>query len=226
MRDLVEHGLNRLAFQFKQSEKLKDLINIQLDEFQALDNTLNNVLDNRLLDNAICSQLDGLGEILGLPRPLLPVDVLGKFGFFADPTSRSFGDINNPTIGGNFVDYDATTQIANDEVYRKLLRAKAIINGSSSTVEETIKMLSFMLDGARVRYTLNINLFPQYTIEKVLDASEIELLDLLPTLIGLGYIEYISIDAFDGFGFFSDPDAKGFTDINNTELGGNFATTI
>jgi len=226
MRDLVEHGLNRLAFQFKQSEKLKGLINVQLDEFQVLDNTFNDLLDNRLLDNSIGQQLDGLGEILGLPRPFLPVDVLGVFGFLSDPTSRAFGDINDPALGGIFVDYAATRQIADDETYRKLLKAKTIINSTSMTVEETVRMVSFMFDGARVRYTLSTNLHPQYTIEKILDAAEISLLSLLPILIGLGDVTYVTIDAFDAFGFSGDPDAKGFTDINNTELGGNFAIII
>jgi len=226
MRDLVQHGLNRLVFQFKQSEKLKGFINTQLDSYQELDNTLNDLFDDRLLDNAVGKQLDGLGEILGLPRPLLPIDVLNVFGFLTDPTSLSFGDINNPSVGGNFVDFAATRQIADDETYRKLLRAKAVINRTSMTVEETLGMISLMFDGARVRYTLTVNLQPQYTIEKVLNPSEIALLGLLPILIGLGNINYIAIDAFDAFGFLGDSDAKGFTSISDTSLGGNFAIII
>lgn len=226
MRDLVEHGLNRLAFQFEQSEKLKGLINTQLDDHQKIYNSFDDLLNNRLLNSSVGKQLDGLGEILGFPRPFLPVDVLGVFGFLSDPTSKSFSDINNPETGGNFINYSAGMQIANDDTYRKLLKAKAIINSSSMTVEETVKMVSFMFDDARVRYTLTANLHPQYAIEKALDSSEIALLNLLPILIGLSDITYVTIDSFDGFGFFSDPDAKGFTDINNTKLGGNFAIII
>lgn len=226
MRDLVEHGLNRLAFQFKESDKLKDLISIQLDEFQVLDNTFNDLLENRLLDNAIGKQLDGLGEILGLPRPFLSVEVQGVFGFLTDPTALAFGDINDDSLGGNFVDYSATQQIANDETYRKLLKAKAVINRTSMTVEETIEMISLMFDGARVRYILATNLAPIYTIEKVLTASEIALISLLPKLIGLDNVTYVTIDTFSQFGFSDDPDALGFTDINNLELGGNLASII
>jgi len=226
MINLSEHGLNRLAFQFKQSEKLKGLINVQLEDYQELYNSFDDLLNDRLFDGSVGKQLDGLGEILGFPRPFLPIDVLGAFGFFGDATSKSFGDINDSEIGGNFVDYSATIQIANDDTYRKLLKARAIINSTSMTVEETIRMVSFMFDDARVRYTLTTNLHPQYTIEKILDASEIALLSILPLLIGLGDVTYIAVDTFIPFGFDGDPDALGFTDINNTELGGNFAIII
>ncbi len=226
MRNLITHGLGRLAFQFNNSEKLKDLIETQLIDFQELDNTFNDLLNNRSLDTAIGIQLDGIGQILGLPRPLLPIDVVGTFGFFSDPTSKSFGDINDPLIGGNFVDFSATRQIANDDTYRKLLKAKAVINRSSMTVEETLDMVSLMFDNARVRYTLPTNLNPVYTIEKVLDATEIGLIGLLPTLIGIDNVSYISTSAFDAFGFSDDPDAKGFTDINDLSLGGNLASII
>ncbi len=226
MRDLITHGLGRLAFQFNNSEKLKGLIETQLIDFQELDNTFNDLLDNRSIDTAIGVQLDGIGQILGLPRPLLPIDVAGVFGFFSDPTSKSFGDINDPLIGGNFVDFSATSQIANDDTYRKLLKAKAVINRSSMTVEETLDMISLMFDDARVRYTLPTNLNPVYTIEKVLDASEIGLIELLPKLIGIDNVSYISTSAFDAFGFSGDPDAKGFTDVNDLLLGGNFASII
>lgn len=226
MRDLVEHGLNRLAYQFKNSEKLKGLISVQLDEYQNIDNVFNDLLDDRLLDNAIGIQLDGLGQILGLTRPYLPIDVVGVFGFFSDPTSRGFTDINNTELGGNFVDFAATRQIANDDTYRKLLKAKTVINRTSMTVEETIEMVSFMFDGARVRYTLPTNLNPVYTIEKVLDSADVALIELLPKLLGIDNITYISVDVFKSFGFSDDPDAFGFTDINNTELGGNFSKII
>ena len=226
MSDLKTIGNNRLAFQFKQSEKLKGLINVQLDEFQALDNTFNDLLNNRLINNAIGKQLDGIGEILGLPRPFLSVDVQGVFGFLSDPTSLAFGDINDNSLGGNFVDYAATKQIANDETYRKLLKAKAVINRTSMTVEETIDMISLMFDGARIRYILTTNLSPSYTIEKNLNASDIGLIEILPKLIGLDNVTYISIDTFAQFGFSDDPDSLGFTDINNTELGGNLATIL
>ena len=226
MRDLVTHGLNRLAYQFKDSEKLKSLISVQLQEFGTLDNIFDNLLNDRFIDTAIGAQLDGLGEILGLPRPFLPVDVIGAFGFFSDPTSKSFGDITDPNLGGYFVDFAATRQIANDEAYRKLLRAKAVINGTSTTVGETINMVSLMFDGARVRYTLPINLSPTYTIGKVLDATEIGLIGLLPKLLGIDNVSYISVDTFDAFGFLNDPDAKGFTDLNNTDLGGSLASIV
>lgn len=226
MRDLVTHGLNRLAFQFKESHKLKDLISVQLDGFQTLDNTFNDLLDNRLLDNAIGQQLDGIGEILGYPRPFLSVDVQNVFGFFSDPTALGFTDINDTTLGGNFVEFAATRQLANDETYRKLLKAKAVINRTSMTVEETLDMLSIMFDGTRVRYTLPTNLEPTYTIERVLTTAEIGLIDVLPKLIGIDNITYVTIDTFSQFGFDGDPDALGFTDINNIELGGNFASII
>ena len=225
MSNLKEKGLGRLAFQFEQSENLKGLISAQLDSFEELDDTFNDLLSDRLLDKAVGKQLDGLGDILGFPRPFLPIDVSGVFGFLTDPTSKAFGDINNPSSGGNFVGFNGTRQIAGDDTYRTLLKARTVINRSSMTVEETIETLVATY-GAKVRYILTTNLSPTYNIEKVLDGSDIALLKTLPILIGLGDVTYISSDTFTPFGFDGDPSALGFTDINNTDLGGNFAQIL
>ena len=216
-------NLNRLVTQFKVSENLKKLITSLSDA--EIETTIEDLLNNRLLDKAIGKQLDGLGEILGLSRPFLSVDIQGVFGFLTDTTSLAFGDINNPELGGNFVDFTATRQLANDDTYRKLLKAKTIINSSSMTAEETIRTISVMFN-AKVRYTLTVNLAPKYTIEKVLTAPEIGLLEILPKLLGIDNITYVAISEVEQFGFLGDSDSLGFTDIYDKSHGGNFAIIL
>lgn len=217
-------NLDRLATQFKVSENIKTLLTSLSDD--ETESTLDDLLNNRLLDSAVGKQLDGLGKILGLNRPFLSVDVQGVFGFLTDPTSLAFGDINNLDLGGNFVDYTATRQLANDDTYRKLLKAKTIINSSSMTAEETIRTISVMFDNAKVRYALTTNLSPTYTIEKVLTAFEIGLLEILPKLLGIDNVTYIAIDEVEQFGFLGDDDSLGFTDIYDNVQGGNFAIIL
>ena len=130
-------------------------------------------------------------------------------------------------IGFKFNEKISKTLACSGEEYEMLVAfdkryKKALIRRS----KQARTPLNIFATSARVRYTLSTNLHPQYTIEKILDAAEISLLSLLPILIGLGDVTYVTIDAFDAFGFSGDPDAKGFTDINNTELGGNFAIII
>lgn len=185
MINFVEHGLSRLAFQFNNSEKLKSLISVQLDEYQVLNDTLYDLLNNRLIDGSVGVQLDKLGDILGIERK-------------------------------NY----------SDELYKKLLKATANVNGSFMTVENTLTMISMMFNGVKVKYSLTASLQPHYTIMKILNQEERRLLDELPTLLGIGDINYVSAHDINAFGFSDDPDARGFSSINDSELGGNFASII
>lgn len=224
--EVVAKGISRLAYQFSDSEKFKSFLTSFLDEFQylAAQNDLLSTL--RYLNTSQGVQLDGVGEIVGLPRPEESIEIAGVFGFVGDDTSKSFGTLDDSDIGGNFVGIDVSAQLIGDDLYRLLLRAKIIENRTTMVVDETTELLSFMLGGVKIRYIITESLKPRYDIGKFIDLFEQELLNDLPILIGLGDIEYHLYSETTPFSFADDPDGFGFGTLSDPDVGGNFATII
>lgn len=226
--EVIIKGLSRLAHQFKDSIKFQDFLTSFLQQLQDLYISDLQLLNERYLDIAVGIQLDGIGEIVGLPRPEKEVDVAGLFGFLTDPTSLGFGTILNSDIGGNFWDGVSQKVLIGDNLYRLLIRAKIIKNQTAMTVDDTLKLISFTFGDVEVRYFLSENLKPRYDIGKELNLFESSLLSDFPILIGLDSVKYHSYSETTSFGFSDDLDAFafGFGDINNSNLGGNFAKII
>lgn len=65
-----QKGVSRLAYQFKTSEKLIDFLEAFLSEFDELAVSAEDLLTLRYLDTAEGVQLDGIGEIVGIERPV------------------------------------------------------------------------------------------------------------------------------------------------------------
>ncbi len=217
--------MSRLAYQFKNSVKFQEFLTAFLQEFQDLHISDLQLLNERHLSVAVGVQLDGIGEIVGLPRPEKDIDVAGLFGFVDDLTALGFGDINDSETGGNFLSLGANKSPIGDDLYRLLIRAKIIENKTAMTVEDTLRLISFVFD-IEIRYFLPENLKPRYDIGKELNPFESNLLASFPVLIGIDTVEYHSYSETAPFGFLDDPDALGFGDINDTNVGGIFAKII
>lgn len=218
-----EKGIARLPIQFQDSPKLKALITAIIKGFDDLEDTGNDLLTLRGLNTSVGVQLDGIGEIVGFPRPNT-INADGRFGFFEDPTARGFGNPSNPDVGGNFFDADSTSFPVDDDTYRLLIKAKIIKNSTAMTVDDTLRLINFVFD-AEVHYFLPVNLDPRYHIGKILSSFEIGLLDEFPVLIGIDSVKFETMYNDTPFGFFEDPDALGFGD-GATDVGGNFASSI
>lgn len=223
---MSNNGLSRLAYQFEASEKFKAFISAFLAEFDELDISELQLLNERYLDTSVGAQLDGIGEIVGLQRPEKDVDVAGIFGFVDDLTAIGFGTILDSDIGGNFWDGTSQSVLIGDDLYRLLIRAKIIENQTAMTVDDTTRLISFTFSDIPVRYFLTTNLKPRYDIGKFLSSFEASLLDDFPILIGIDTIEYHTYSETIPFGFDADPDTFGFGDITDTDIGGNFSKII
>lgn len=219
-------GLSRLAYQFSDSSKFKGFLESFLAEYQELQVSELQLLNERYLDSAEGAQLDGIGEIVGLERFSFLDDVVGAFGFLSDPTSVGFGSLSDPILGGNFVSLTRDSTEISDDSYRTAIRGKIIVNQTNMVVDDTIRLVSFMFGNVKVRYFLPENLKPVYAIEKLLTSEEYKILEEVPILIGLGEVSYYVTFDTDAFSFFEDPDGLGFGDLGDSTLGGNFATFI
>ncbi len=69
MGDITDKGIGRLAYQYADSDKFKDFISGFLAEFEELETSRLQLLNERFLDVAVGSQLDDLGELVGQSRP-------------------------------------------------------------------------------------------------------------------------------------------------------------
>lgn len=186
MGDITDKGLDRLAYQYKSSEKFKDYITSFLAEFEELDTSRLQLLNERWIDTAVGSQLDDLGEIVGQERP----------------------------------------EGVSDDVYRLYIRGKAIQNRIAQNAWETVEVISFLLDGAKVRYFLFDYLTPAYEVYRSLTAAEEDVLTDLPLLLGIFPAYFVLSPEDNTFGFSDDPDALGFGDDTNPTVGGHFAKII
>ncbi len=223
---IIDKAINRLAYQFSDSEKFKGFLTAFLQEYEELNISGLQLLNERYLDTAIGVQLDGIGEIVGLPRPKRDVDVAGVFGFLDDPTALGFGDLNDVTLGGNWWDGISPAVPIGDDLYRLLLRAKIIKNQTAMTVDDTLRLISFTFGGVLVQYSVPMFLTPKYYINKILTPFEESLIPDLPILIGLVDVVYQTNPETDAFGFDGDPTAIGFGDATDPLIGGNFAKLI
>ena len=208
------------------SENFKSFIEAFLIEYDELQTSGLQLLNERYINTAVGVQLDGIGEIVGLIRPTETLDTVGAFGFNDDPTALGFGTLLDPDIGGNFVLLGATEQPIGDNLYRLLLRAKIIENQTPMNVDDTTRLISFTFSGVSVRYTLPSNLHPQYAIGKFLTQFEASLLSDFPILIGIDSVEYHMHSETTPFGFDGDDDAFGFGTLADSNIGGNFASIL
>ena len=226
MSEVIEKGITRLAYQFKSSIKFQNFLKSFLAEYEELKISDLQLLNERYLDNAVGKQLEGIGEIVGIERPIAIIDVIGAFGFLGDDNARGFGDLFDPDVGGNFVNKDSTEELIGDDLYRIVIRAKIIKNQIAMIVDDTTRLISFMFGGVEVRYFLFENLKPVYAIGKIISPLEAFLLDNIPILIGLEDVTYFVSYNEDAFSFDGDISGLGFGDINDPQIGGNFAKII
>lgn len=223
-------GLDRLAYQFKTSTKMRAFLQAFIDEFNELQISKLQLLNERYLNTAVGKQLGGIGEIVGLERPRKPIEVAGVFGFEDDDTSLGFGSLTDPEVGGVWWDGTTPKILISDDLYRILLRAKIIKNQTAMTVEDTLRLISFTFGGVKVRYLSNEFLSPTYEIYKSLSIFEQSLLEDLPVLIGIENIIYASVpeDIGNVFSFDGDPDSNGagFGSVTDPDVGGHFSNFI
>jgi len=130
MTDKIDHAqltISRLVTQFSESSNLIGYIRSIISESDVIESELCDVLSLRTLDTATNAQLDVIGALVGQGRLLIDATAFSFFGFEGNPISASFGDINNPQLGGRFASIGESltgfTEL-NDDDYRLFIRAR------------------------------------------------------------------------------------------------------
>lgn len=234
MIDKIDHSqfaISRLVTQFKESPNLIGYIRSIISESDVIESELCDVLSLRTLDTATNAQLDVIGALVGQGRLLIDATAFSFFGFEGNPISASFGDINNPQLGGRFASIGESltgfTEL-NDDDYRLFIRARIIRNFTAARPEDVINQIRFIFGDVLVVITEGVNASYQISLGILLSANQRVLIqnDLFLKPAGVQLSLVAEFDTANFFGFNGVPGAQGFGDINNPNVGGRFASLI
>lgn len=146
-QDHAAIGWGHWLSQFRDGSRIEATVKAMLQPLNGAQAALLQLLDERWLDTAVGAQLDGIGDIVGLPRVISDVMYVEFFGFVGQPGIAGFGEGRfrrsyESVVGGS------TTLL--DPEYRRLLYWKIAINNGHGTTPEIIAALKPILDVDRV----------------------------------------------------------------------------
>lgn len=134
--DFVKLGLERQLSQFHYSPNLNALISLLLYPYASLQQTLKQMLLERHIDSSIGKQLDGVGDIVGMPRPFVKMNGEWYFGFSGQSKAKPFSQA--PIRDLSLQTHSKSISYMPDDHYRRLIKWKVIANNSHGTVEDVI----------------------------------------------------------------------------------------
>lgn len=197
------------------------------------------LMQERSIDTATGAQLDIIGEIVGQPRELIDTALLTFFAFQGYPDAQSYGDLDDSSVGGPYYDINnplAGNTLLTDEQYRLFIKAKIIKNNTQATPNQFIEFMRFVFGVDLSLIVAEGNAEFTLMIGKELTSFEKVLLTytsyssgypsrFIPKPIGVK-VNFGEFDADNSFGFQGAPNAKGYGDLNNLSLGGQYAQLI
>ena len=204
-----------------------------------IQNVLQDLMQKRSIDTATGAQLDIIGDIVGQPRELIDTALLTFFAFQGYPNAQSYGDLDNPKLGGYYYDIDnplAGNTLLTDEQYRLFIKAKIIKNNTNVTPNQFIDFMKFV-------FGVDISLVvaegnAEFTIMLGRELNSFERVLLTYTSYSSGYpsrfvpkpigvrVNFAEFIAENYFGFQGAPNAKGYGDLNDLTLGGKYAQLL
>lgn len=221
---LADQAISRIAYQYQGAERFKGFVRALVGEYDTLYETLL-ALETRLdIDKSEGAQLDGIGEIVGQPRP----DTLGSVFLefpadeafaFAGGVGRGFSGVDRPDVGGRFA--GLTGRRMPDSDYRTLLRAKIFANYAGSDID-SLGQYSLFVFGTRATIIPGLG-FVDITIQKPLAGWERRLIEItFPVAAGIRLrLKSFSIEG-NPFSFAGNEDGTGFGGVGVEPDGGGF----
>lgn len=229
--DHIELAESRIATQFKESTNLISYIKALLYEANTLEQVIQDILDKRWIDTAEGVNLDIIGAIVGQPRIIIGAELFGYFGFAVNAESGPFGSSGDPSLGDRFRSRSEPTngnRELSDSEYRVWIRARISKNRTSSTPEDVINQIAFILEAEQVIF-IDGNTEYQVSVGKILSSDEKSILlntDIIPKTAGVRANYLTQYDFEDFFSFQGIPGSSGFGSVNNSSLGGKLGKLI
>lgn len=170
-----EETQQTLITQYQNSENFRRFLKAFTDELQETEYVLQDLLNKRLLDNAVGDQLTIIGDIVGQQRFQILTGTDGYFGF----TDLfwlgyiGFHDIDGgewlPTDGSEYTDLT-------DDQYRRFIRAKIFKNQSKFSLPEMELLAQYAMEDPGAFASEPTPLLTDVCFTRELDGWEIALL--------------------------------------------------
>lgn len=227
MTDRIKQAQDLLIEQYKESPNLVALIGAHTIQLQDIDDTTNQLLNERDIDTAIGAQLDVIGRIVVLERP------------FTDPDPEEVFTFENPSdVGGGYTDTQLSApggywiglepidnQKYSDSLYRLILRAKVIFNTTNATLAEMYNYSQFVF-GVEAVIIERVGVV-DVNIARSIGRQERQILEATFPLAAGVRLGSLSFSTEEGaFGFTGNSKNGGFGDLNDSDVGGVFSSLI
>lgn len=174
--DHVERAKSRVVQQYRNSPKFLEWIascpriaNDQLEE------VLLDLINSYNVDTAVGEQLDIIGRVVGVVRPVVKYSDYKVFGYYGNDSYVNYGVA--PYIGKN----DQQETLISDEFYRVLVKAKIARNISDATLDSIVQLAEFVTgikvynidDPEDMTFKINFVENPSYQLQFLLKAFDI-----------------------------------------------------
>lgn len=205
----AERMQGHLLAQFANKPILYAILDAFGAELDEVGKAFRDLKEKRWIDTAEGAQLDGIGQIVNQPRQIKDAIPLSFFGFDGQDNALGF-DV------GRFRDsWEVWLHSVNlsDPEYRKILWCKVFKDVSNGTAEDTIISTKRIFDAPYVSLTEVGNAKITLGIGRLLTTNEIALaraVDLIVRAGGVGVQGMSSFNYDNYFGFWGQPNAKGF----------------
>lgn len=146
-KDYTEESRELVTEAFKDKPVFDHYLRLISEYSNAVQALYKSLGEERWIDTAVGAQLDILGNIVGQDRVLVGGDLVEFFGYLGALNARSYGTLNDPSVGGYYRGKNQPTSgnfVLNDELYRIFIRAKIMKNTTRATPEDVIKFIRFV----------------------------------------------------------------------------------
>ena len=218
----VNQGVERLLYQYRDSPRVVAFIRACVAEYEILSQQ-NELLQTRLdIDLSVGKQLDGIGEIVGTPRPLSEaIDPDEVFTFDGDDGKGFSGNLR-PDVGGRWTGINGLIiGPMPDSDYRILIKATIFANYADSTIGDLTEYVRFVL-GENPVILPSVG-YIDVVFPRALSLVELDIIDRqFPIAAGIGLRYQYFTQGARGFGFLGS-NSTGFGGIGVPQDGAGFA---
>lgn len=237
--EYLEEARTRYTEIFKNKPMFDKFVQLMLHNSIDVQLALKDLMQKRSIDTAEGVQLDILGDIVGQPRVLIDTALLEYFAFDGVLDGKSYGDLNDSSVGGTWYslgDPLAGNTLLNDEQYRLFIKAKILKNRTNATPNDFLNFISFVygttlnsvITEGDAEFTIlvgkELNSFERALLTYTTNSEGYDV-PFIPKPVGVR-VNYGQFPGDNFFAFAGVPAAKGYGDVGDPTVGGQWATLI
>jgi len=218
----VNQSIERLLYQYRDSPRIIAFIRSFISEYETLSGE-NAKLQTRLdIDLSQGKQLDGIGEIVGSPRPLSEAIDPDEVFTFEGGDGKGFSGNMRPDVGGRWTGINGLIIGAMpDSDYRILIKATIFANYAESTINDLTEYVRFVL-GENPVILPSVG-YIDVIFPRALSLVELDIIDRqFPIAAGIGLRYTYFTQGAMAFGFVGS-NSSGFGGIGVEQEGAGFA---